>query len=107
MNLISSEYKDTKGYCEDISEGKLSFPVVHALNKQSYSLEKRARLGTILRMKTTNNALKEEAFQILKESGAITYTKERLVQLKTEIAREILNLGGNPVLEMMLAKFWG
>lgn len=105
--LSNLQYKETKGFCEDISEGKLSFPVVYALNNRTFSFEKRLRLVTILHMKTTSNALKEEAFEILKESGAIQYTKERLVQLKEEIAQEIKVLGGNPILEQILAKFWG
>lgn len=31
MNLASTEYGDNKGYCEDLTEGKFSFPVVHAV----------------------------------------------------------------------------
>lgn len=31
MNLESTEYGDNKGYCEDLTEGKFSFPVVHAV----------------------------------------------------------------------------
>lgn len=31
MNLQSTEYTENKGYCEDLTEGKFSFPVVHAV----------------------------------------------------------------------------
>lgn len=31
MNLASTEYGDNKGFCEDLTEGKFSFPVVHAV----------------------------------------------------------------------------
>ncbi|KAJ9105247.1 hypothetical protein QFC21_001613 [Naganishia friedmannii] len=31
MNLESTEYGGNKGYCEDLTEGKFSFPVVHAV----------------------------------------------------------------------------
>ena len=31
MNLQSSEYADNKGFCEDLTEGKFSFPVVHGV----------------------------------------------------------------------------
>ena len=31
MNLASTEYGDNKGFCEDLTEGKFSFPVVHAI----------------------------------------------------------------------------
>jgi len=107
MNLVSAEYTDTKGFCEDISEGKLSFPVIHALNKNSFSKEKRLRLWNILRMKTTDPEIKEEALDILEESGAISYTETLLFKLKLEIKAEIDKLGGNPVLDEKLKNFWG
>jgi len=31
MNLQSTEYADNKGFCEDLTEGKFSFPVVHGV----------------------------------------------------------------------------
>jgi geranylgeranyl diphosphate synthase type 3 len=31
MNLQSTEYGDNKGFAEDLSEGKFSFPIVHAV----------------------------------------------------------------------------
>ncbi|MPC20592.1 Geranylgeranyl pyrophosphate synthase [Portunus trituberculatus] len=31
-NLCMKEYSDSKSYCEDLTEGKFSFPVIHAIN---------------------------------------------------------------------------
>lgn len=31
MNLQSTEYADNKGFAEDLTEGKFSFPVVHGV----------------------------------------------------------------------------
>jgi geranylgeranyl diphosphate synthase type 3 len=28
-NLCSKEYADSKSYCEDLTEGKFSFPIIH------------------------------------------------------------------------------
>lgn len=30
-NLVSKEYADSKSYCEDLTEGKFSFPVIHSI----------------------------------------------------------------------------
>lgn len=32
-NLCSKEYADSKSYCEDLTEGKFSYPVIHSLRK--------------------------------------------------------------------------
>ena len=34
VNLSSSEYMSFKSYCEDLSEGKFSFPILHAIHSQ-------------------------------------------------------------------------
>lgn len=31
QNLQDSQYTNNKGFCEDITEGKFSFPIVHAI----------------------------------------------------------------------------
>lgn len=35
MNLQSSQYADNKGFCEDLTEGKFSFPIVHSIRADS------------------------------------------------------------------------
>ena len=35
MNLRSGDYALNKGYCEDLSEGKFSFPLIHAIRASS------------------------------------------------------------------------
>jgi geranylgeranyl diphosphate synthase type 3 len=40
LNLTSDKYKDEKGYCEDLTEGKYSFPLVYCIqNKPDVQLE--------------------------------------------------------------------
>lgn len=36
MNLRSGDYTQNKGYCDDLSEGKFSFPVIHALKYSKF-----------------------------------------------------------------------
>lgn len=34
MNLQSDQYAVNKGFAEDLTEGKFSFPLVHAIRKE-------------------------------------------------------------------------
>jgi geranylgeranyl diphosphate synthase type 3 len=117
MNLESTEYGDNKGYCEDLTEGKFSFPVVHAvraseddrqilseLAKYRLSLEYRSLTFTdlasdILQKRTQDNALKAHAVRIMRErTGSFRYTRRVLQQLQEQVQTEISKLGGNELL---------
>lgn len=34
-NLSLKEYSENKSFCEDLTEGKFSFPLIHAINSQT------------------------------------------------------------------------
>ncbi|XP_035712142.1 geranylgeranyl pyrophosphate synthase isoform X2 [Folsomia candida] len=104
MNLTSKEFTVAKGFCDDISEGKLSFPVIHALNKVNE--EVKDRLIKLLRERSTLKKVKLEVLEILNSCGAMQYTKDKLTQLRVEIGKEIESLGENPGLESFLEKLW-
>lgn len=36
LNLTSKEYSESKSFCEDLTEGKFSFPIIHAVNNQKH-----------------------------------------------------------------------
>ena len=60
-----------KDYCSDITEGKRTLMVVHALQASS----KRDRLIEILSSKTTDKAVLAEAVDIMRECGSIEYAR--------------------------------
>nr|XP_058960669.1 geranylgeranyl pyrophosphate synthase-like isoform X2 [Pocillopora verrucosa] len=37
-NLLSEEYKEYKSFCEDLTEGKFSFPIIHVIRSDSESI---------------------------------------------------------------------
>lgn len=37
MNMQSSEYADNKNFAEDLTEGKFSFPIIHAIRENPAS----------------------------------------------------------------------
>jgi len=58
-----------KKFGNDISEGKMSLPVILAINK--ISKKDKSKLLKTLKMHTTNRLLVKNAMSIIKKSGAI------------------------------------
>lgn len=77
MNLSSSEYTDNKGICEDLTEGKFSFPIIHSIRSDSGSL----RLINILKQKTTDVQVKRYAVSYMESTGSFAYTRKVLATL--------------------------
>lgn len=78
-----------------MTEGKFSFPAIHAIKTSPKS----SQIPSILRQRTTNIELKKQFVLQLKEAGSISYTEEKLKSLVNEIKSEISGFGGNPHLD--------
>lgn len=70
-NLTNQDYTQQKGYCEDLTEGKFSFPVVHSIHARPANQE----LLHILRQKPTDFQMKRQAVQYMERTGSFVYTK--------------------------------
>ncbi|CAG8577766.1 3277_t:CDS:2, partial [Dentiscutata heterogama] len=92
MNLQSKKYTDSKGYCEDLTEGKFSFPIIHSINTD---LNDR-RLINILKQHTNSIELKQFAVKIMNETGSFEYTRNYLEKTEKMVQEKIEKLGGNP-----------
>jgi len=103
LNLVSAKYEAGKGFCEDFTEGKISYPIIIAIQKlkQSDQEDVAVRLLQILKMQTTDRDIKQEALDIVRNCGALDYTKARLESLQMQMSKEILRFGGNPALAQM------
>ena len=97
-NLISKEYANNKSYCEDLTEGKFSFPILHAVNTH----ESDTRIIHILKQRTQDVELKRYCVQLLHEFGSIDYTQQTCDKLAKEAYDEIDVLGGNNYLENLV-----
>lgn len=73
LNLIGKTESTKKGFRDDITEGKRTLVVVHAL--QNADEVDRKRIIEILSSKEKDPAVLEEAVQIMQKSGSIDYAR--------------------------------
>lgn len=84
VNLKSSDYSQHKGICEDLTEGKFSFPVIHSIRSNPSDLQ----LVNILKQKTTDVQVKRYAVTYMESTGSFEYTHKVLTTL-IERARKL------------------
>lgn len=87
LNLIGKTESTKKGFRDDITEGKRTLVVVHAL--QNADEADRKRIIEILSSKEKGPAVLEEAVQIMQKSGSIDYARSYAENL-TSIAKNRL-----------------
>ncbi|KAI0009824.1 isoprenoid synthase domain-containing protein [Xylariaceae sp. FL0662B] len=76
-NLLSSEYSQNKGFCEDLTEGKFSFLIIHSIRSNPSNLQ----LLSILKQRTTEEEVKKYAVAYMDSTGSFEYTKKVLAIL--------------------------
>ena len=74
LNLSSPTYTQRKGLCEDLTEGKFSFPVIHAIRADP----KNRVLINILKQKTDDAEVKRYAVSYMERMGSFVYTRKVL-----------------------------
>ncbi|XP_070158262.1 terpene synthase-like [Polyergus mexicanus] len=97
-NLNSNKYTESKSYCDDLSEGKFSFPIVHALTTNPDDKQ----IIYILKQRTKEIEVKHHCIKLLEKFGSFEYTKSVLEELDLKARAEIERLGGNPLLIKLL-----
>jgi geranylgeranyl diphosphate synthase type 3 len=79
LNLQSPTYTARKGLCEDLTEGKFSFPVIHAIKAEP---DGSMVLLNVLRMKTKDEEVKRYAVGYMEKLGSFEYTRSVLRELE-------------------------
>ncbi|KAF4518940.1 hypothetical protein B566_EDAN007726 [Ephemera danica] len=97
-NLCLQEYSENKSFCEDLTEGKFSFPVIHAIQKQTDDRQ----VINIIRQRTRDVEIKRYCVTLLDKMGSFKYTRRTLRELDKEARQEVTCLGGNPLMEEVL-----
>jgi geranylgeranyl diphosphate synthase, type III len=85
LNLSSTAYTKNKGLCEDLTEGKFSFPVIHSIRSDPSNLQ----LINILKQKTTDEEVKRYAVKYMEGTGSFEYTRRAVRDLKAK-AHELI-----------------
>ncbi|RMI96607.1 hypothetical protein CDV36_016300 [Fusarium kuroshium] len=115
MNLASGQYADSKGFCEDLDEGKFSYPIVYCVE---HSPRFKSQILGIFRQRPTalgdrteplSREVKMHILSCLEVSGALDATLEYANRLEDELELEIDKLEAvtnetNPMLRLLLAR---
>ncbi|CAN8103574.1 unnamed protein product [Discula destructiva] len=102
LNLQSDAYTKNKGYGEDLTEGKFSFPIIHSISSNPAN----PSLLSILRQRTEDEDVKRYAIQYIKSTGSFEYTEQKIAALMEE-AKEAAKVVGcdargiNKIVEMI------
>ena len=112
LNLADDEFMKSKSFCEDLTEGKFSFPMIHALRigddgaraGGASASSTAAQLRAILKQRTEDVDVKRHAQRLMFAAGSLQYTLERCTSLKTEIDAQVVALGGNTPLLKVIEK---
>ncbi|KAI9298767.1 terpenoid synthase [Neoconidiobolus thromboides FSU 785] len=104
VNLKAEDYHSAKVYCQDLSEGKYSFPIIHSLRTG----DNIHQLENVLKQRTENINLKELVLLLMEKINSFKYTKAYLNQLLIQIQDLVSSLNKNDLLFDIInkLKFW-
>lgn len=80
LNLQSKVYTQNKGLCEDLTEGKFSFPIIHSIRNNPSNLQ----LINILKQKTQDDEVKRYAVKYMESTGSFEYCKKVIKELRAK-----------------------
>ncbi|CAO2655167.1 Nn.00g102310.m01.CDS01 [Neocucurbitaria sp. VM-36] len=91
LNLSpTSELRTLKGHCEDLTEGKFSFPVIHAIRADPAN----QILINILKQKTTDDEVKRYAMRYMESKGSFEYSKGVIEELRAKASEFVGGIAG-------------
>ncbi|KAJ5648150.1 Terpenoid synthase [Penicillium lividum] len=107
MNLQGEEYSKAKGFCEDLEEGKMSYPIVKSCEKSENV--KTIIFGIFREARATNSKMKHgnklAILHAMSSVSALSDTFDYIQQLQKQIEQEIREievLTGNSNPELLL-----
>ncbi|KAH7356174.1 geranylgeranyl diphosphate synthase [Pyrenochaeta sp. MPI-SDFR-AT-0127] len=89
QNLVSSEYRDQKGSCEDLTEGKFSYPIIHSIQSNKAN----PQLFQILKLKSTSDEVKKVALDCMESTDSLKHTRDLIIS-RISHARSLIDSVG-------------
>lgn len=99
LNLASPTFHAKKGFCEDITEGKYSFMVLHCMRENPATVNE---LVGLLAKKTVAVDEIKRALTIMHATGSFDYTSTYLQELHDSLLNDVVALGDNFSLRKVL-----
>jgi geranylgeranyl diphosphate synthase type 3 len=90
LNLSNTTYSKNKGLCEDLTEGKFSFPIIHSIRADPSNVQ----LINILKQKTRDDEVKLYAVSYMERTGSFAYTRNVVAELREKAHALIDDIGG-------------
>ncbi|KAB8237417.1 geranylgeranyl pyrophosphate synthetase [Aspergillus alliaceus] len=91
LNLSSTTYTENKGLCEDLTEGKFSFPIIHSIRSDPSNHQ----LINILKQKTKDDEVKLYAVKYMEGTGSFAHTQEVVRDLREKALALIDEIDAN------------
>ena len=102
LNLVGKTESTKKGFRDDITEGKRTLVVVHAL--QNLSGAERERLVELLSSHTTDEAELAEAVDLMNQSGSIEYARNYAENLSSIAKNRLVDMiDPSPARDMLVS----
>ena len=90
QNLASAEYTSQKGFCDDLDEGKFSFPLIHCLSSaRSEVMEVIEMMRARVESGGVMHEMKSSLLERMREAGSLEYTKCVLAGMKEQTEESI------------------
>ncbi|KAK9456900.1 isoprenoid synthase domain-containing protein [Dipodascopsis uninucleata] len=100
LNLQSEKYSTNKGFCEDLTEGKFSFPIIHSIRNDSNK-----QILNILKQHSKDDSLKKYAVSYMKDvTKSFDYTQEVLSAYENRLSDELRQVPKNPLMEVIVQR---
>lgn len=91
LNLSDTTYSKNKGLCEDLTEGKFSFPIIHSIRANPSNVQ----LINILKQRTKDDEVKLYAVKYMESTGSFSHTRKVVAQLRDKAYSMIDELDGD------------